>query len=117
MKYTDPSEFFKYIIEKSDINIINDTQKCLSMALDLLDSEKQYFKLFKIAFIFNSYKELIKAYNKDSNTKSVYINKALKILTDECCIKDQSAIQTIGWLPNLIYPNEWKSFVDNASLK
>ena len=117
MKYTDPSEFFKYIIEKADINVINDTQKCLSMALDLLDSEKPYFKLFKIAFIFNAYKELIKAHNKDSNTKSACINKALKILTEECCTKDQSAIQTIGWLANIIYPNEWKSFVDKVSLK
>ena len=49
MKFNEPTEFFKYILEKSDINVINDNQKCLSVALDLLDSEKSYFNLFKIA--------------------------------------------------------------------
>ena len=60
MKYSDPSEFFKFIIEKSDINIINDSQKCLALALDLLDCDKPYFKLLKIAFIFNAYKVAFK---------------------------------------------------------
>ena len=116
MKYTDPSEFFKYIIEKSDINIINDTQKCLSMALDLLDSEKPYFKLLKLAINNNVYKGLINGYNSDSNTRIILINKAIKILKDDCFINDEKAVWAVGWLAYNIYPNEWVSFKEKLNI-
>ena len=117
MKYTDPSEFFKYIIEKADITIINDNQKCLSFALDLLDSEKPNFKLLKLAINNNVYKELLKAYNSDSNAKTYFINKAIKILTDDCFIKDEKAILAVGWLATVIYPSEWKTFSNKTITK
>ena len=117
MKYSDPSEFFKYIIEKNDINVINDTQKCLSMALDLLDSEKPYFKLLKLAINNNIYKELLKAYNSDSNAKTLCINKAIKILTDDCFIDKEKAIWAVGWLATVIYSSEWIKVIDNYSSK
>ena len=117
MKYTDPSDFFKFIIEKSDINVINDTQKCLSMALDLLDSEKPYFNLFKISFQYNIYKELIKAYNKDSKAKMLHITKAVKNLAEGCFIKDDKAIWAVGWLASIIYSNEWNSFTNETNAK
>ena len=112
MKYKQPEEFFKYIIEKGNINIINDNQKCLAMALDLLDYEKTNFKLLKIAIENNVYKELFKAYNSDSNDKTHFINKAIKILSDDCCIKDDKAVEIVGWFASVIYPNEWGSFVN-----
>ena len=108
MKYNDPSEFFKFIIEKADKEVINDNQKCLAVALDLLDSEKPYFKLLKISLKNEVYKELIKAYNSDSNTKTHFINKAIKILTDDCFIDKEKAVWAVGWLAS-VYPNEWNS--------
>ena len=98
MKYIQPEEFFKYIIEKGNINIINDAQKCIAMALDLLDNEKTNFKLLKIAINNNVYKELLKAYNSDSNAKTHCINKAIKILTEDCCLENEKALNAVGWL-------------------
>ena len=111
MKYREPSEFFKFIIEKAGLDVINDTQRSLAFALDLLDSQKSYFHLLKIAFIFDAYKELIKAYDKDSKAKKLYITKSIKILTDDCFTKDDNAYWAIGWLANVIYPNEWKNII------
>ena len=104
MKCNEPSEFFKIIIEKSDINVINDEQKCLTLAPYILNSEESYFNLLKIAFIFNVYKELVKANNEDSSAKMLHIKKALNILIDECFIKDEKAILAVGWLASVIYP-------------
>ncbi len=109
MKYNDPSELFKFIIEKADVEVINDTQKCLAVALDLLDSEKPNFKLLKIALNNNVYKELLKSYKSDSNTRTHCINKAIKILTDECFIDKDKAILAVGWLASVIYTSEWNS--------
>ncbi len=111
MKYTDPTEFFKYIIEKSDIDVINDSQKCLALALDLLDSEKPNFKLLKLAFNNNVYKELLKGYNSDSKVKINHINKAIKILTDDCFMDKEKAVWAVGWLASVIYHEEWNQII------
>ena len=116
MKYREPSEFFKFIIEKAGLDVINDTQRSLAFALDLLDSQKSYFHLLKIAFIFDAYKELIKAYDKDSKAKKLYITKSIKILTDDCFTKDDNAYWAIGWLANVIYPNEWKNIISKINV-
>ena len=107
MKYTDPSELFKFIIEKADISVINDNQKCLSVALDLLDSEKLNFKLLKIALKNNVYKELLKAYKSDSDSKTHCIKKAIKFLNEECFIENDKAILAVGWLASVIFLEEW----------
>ena len=113
MKFNDPSELFKFILEKANISVINDNQKCVALALDLLDSEKSYFILLRISFDNNVYKELIKAYNADSNVKTHCIDKAIKILNEKYFIEKEKAVLAVSWLASLIYPTEWSVFLSN----
>ncbi len=78
----------------------------------MLNNAKPYFKLLKIAFIFNAYKELLQAYKNDSNAKTLHIKKAIRILTDECFINYEKAVWAVGWLASVIYTSEWLTFVN-----
>ena len=113
-KYKQPDEFFKYLIEKFGYSIFNDYQKCLAIASDMFEGDKQVTFLIKTTFNNNVFIELLKARNSTSENKTICIKQAIKILTDDCLINDEKAIWAVGWLASIIYPNEWNTFIKQS---
>ena len=112
-KYQKPEQFIKYLIEEFGYSIFKDTQRCLSIAYDMFEGDKQVSFLIKTAFKNKVYETLLKAKNSSSENKLIYIEKAVNILIDDCGIDKDKAINIVGWLSNTVFSNEWESFLNN----
>ena len=85
MKYKQPEEFFSYLKEEFGTSVFNDAQRCLAIASDMFEGDKQVNFLIKTAFDNKVYIELLKAKNSTSENKVLCIERAVSILTDDCC--------------------------------
>ena len=108
MKYKDPEEFFKYLIDKYGLSFFNGTLRCLAIMLIKFDGDNTTTLLLKTAFKNKVYKTLIELQEPGPIYQHISIEKAIKILTDDCIIDKEKSIQTVGWLANIIYPYVWK---------
>lgn len=111
MKYKDPCDFFKYIIRKKWIWRLKYKVECLILAKQKLYVKQEPFKLLKLAFENNIYKELIKGQYDYSSKRTIYIKNAVKTLVENCKLKKEKAAWVVGWLASLMYPIEWSKFV------
>ena len=109
MKYKQPEEFFKYLKEEFGSSVFSNSERCLAIAADMLECEKSSNFLMKTSFNNKAYLELLKAKNSTSGNKLICIENAIKILTDDCCLENEKALNTIGWLAFILYPNEWNN--------
>ncbi len=111
MKFSDPSEFFKYLNEQFGLSIFKNYERCLSFVEELLECDKRNIFFINAAFIKKVYETLIKANNSNSEKKIISIERTIKILTDECDMDNDEATNTVCWLAQNIYPIEWESYL------
>ena len=113
MKYKQPEEFFKYLKEEFGLSVFNNSERCLAIASDIFEGNKQVTFLIKTAFNNKAYEKLLIAKNSSSENKAICIEKAINILTNDCCLETNKAKTVIGWLANIVYPNEWFSYIEH----
>ena len=111
MKYKELEEFFGFLIKKFGYDVFSDSKKCLAITSDMLECKKQEEFLLKTAFNNKVYETLLKAKDSTSENKLISIEKAVKILTDNCSIDLEKATNVVGLLANKIYPKEWVTFI------
>ena len=85
MKYKQPEEFFKYLKDEFGLSVFENSERCLAIASDMFEGDKQVNFLIKTAFDNKVYIELLKAKNSTSENKVLCIERAVSILTDDCC--------------------------------
>ena len=110
MKYKQPEEFFSYLKEEFGLSVFENSERCLAIASDMFEGDKQVNFLIKTAFDNKVYIELLKAKNSTSENKVICIERALKILTDDCSIDLEKATNVVGLLASIVCPEEWNTF-------
>ena len=116
-KFKQPEEFFSYLKEEFGLSIFSNAQRCLAIMLDMFEGDKQVTFLIKTAFNNKVYETLLIAKDSTSENKLSCIEKAIKILTDNFATDKEKASWVVSFVANIIYPNEWNTFLNKSTLK